>query len=358
MGLAASCDVSGSQAGSEAPVTPGASADRAVVPLETEPHRRCWMAWPASRAIWGELLPGIQSDIARIASTIARYEPVVMCANPQDASAAATMCGEGVEVIDEVPVDDCWMCDSGPVFTIDERGSLGAVGLNFNGWGGRQIHDRDAAVARTIAEREGVPFTTADLITEGGAVETDGAGTLLATESSIINDNRNPGRSKDQLEAALCAAYGANDVLWVPGLRDRDITDDHIDATSRFVRPGVVMVQVPPAARTDVWAEDARQQRELLSRAIDAGGRALTIVDVHGPTSVRSGSPDFLDSYVNFYPANGAVLTAQLGDAEADRAAAAVLADAFGREVVQLNVDRLHAGGGGIHCVTQQEPMT
>jgi agmatine deiminase len=342
----------------DAPVTTSASSDRAVVPLETEPHRRCWMAWPASRAVWGGLLPGIQSDIARIASTVARFEPAMMCANPGDVRAAAALCGDGVTVIGDVPVDDCWMRDSGPIFTVDGEGSLAAVGLNFNGWGSRQIVGNDAEVARAVADQAGVPFTVADLIAEGGAVETDGAGTLMATESSIINDNRNPGRTKAELEAALCAAYGADQVLWAPGLRDRDITDDHIDATSRFVQPGVVIVQVPQAARTDVWADDAREQHEILSRATDARGRRLDIVDLHGPRTVRSTSPDFLDSYVNFYPANGAVITAQFGDADADRAAAAVLADAFpGREVVQLDVDRLHEGGGGIHCVTQQEPI-
>ncbi|HEY6566730.1 MAG TPA: agmatine deiminase family protein [Actinomycetota bacterium] len=337
---------------------PSSSTTRAIVPLESEPHRRTWMAWPSSREIWGGLLPGIQRDIALVASTVARFEPVVMCANPDDVEHASTMCGRPVEVIGDVPVGDCWMRDSGPIFRIDGDGALSAVGLNFNGWGDRQAHERDARVAEFIAALGDTPFTTAALVAEGGAVDTDGDGTLMATESSVINDNRNPGRSKAELEAALCEAYGADDLIWVPGLRDRDITDDHIDATSRFIRPGVVMVQVPPEARTDVWAEDARQQRQVVSRARDARGRRLEVLGLDGPTTVRSDSPDFLDSYANFYTPNGAVITAEFGDAEADRAAAGVLADAFpGRQVVQLNVDRLHGGGGGIHCVTQQEPV-
>lgn len=342
----------------DVPMNPTSLPDRAVVPLESDAHRRTWMAWPSSSEIWGGVLPGIQEDIALIASTVARFEPVVMCANPREVQHASTMCGSRVEVIGDVPVDDCWMRDSGPIFRVDGAGALSTVGLNFNGWGERQVHARDARVAELVAGREELPFTAADLVAEGGAVETDGDGTLMATESSVINDNRNPGRSKAELDAALCDAYGADDVLWVPGLRDRDITDDHIDATSRLIRPGVVMVQVPPEARTDVWAEDARQQREILSQARDARGRRLEVMALHGPTTVRSDSPDFLDSYANFYTANGAVITAEFGDAAADRAAAGVLADAFpGRQVVQMNVDHLHGGGGGIHCVTQQEPL-
>lgn len=342
----------------DVPMNPTPLPDRAVVPLESEPHRRTWMAWPSRREIWGALLPGMQGDIALIASTVARFEPVVMCANPSEVEHASSLCGPRVEVIGDVPVDDCWMRDSGPVFRVDGEGTPSAVGLNFNGWGERQVHARDAKVAELVAALGDLPFTAADLVAEGGAVETDGDGTLMATESSVINDNRNPGRSKAELEAALCGAYGADRVLWVPGLRDRDITDDHIDATSRLIRPGVVMVQVPPAARTDVWAQDARQQRQILSQARDARGRRLEVMALHGPTTVRSDSPDFLDSFANFYTANGAVITAEFGDADADRAAAGLLADAFpGRQVVQLNVDHLHEGGGGIHCVTQQEPL-
>jgi agmatine deiminase len=314
------------------------------------------MAWPSSRAVWGRLLPGIQRDIALIASTIARYEPVIMCADAADVEAAREACGRGVEVIGDVPVDDCWMRDIGPVFTLDQRGALGAIGLNFNGWGDRQIHGQDQHVAEGIAALVGVPLYRADIVAEGGAVVTDGAGTLLATESSIINDNRNPGRTKADLTAVLTQAYGAEEIIWLPGVRDKDITDDHVDATSTFIEPGQVLVQV--AGRdTGIWAEDAAEQREILERSADARGEAFEVAIIHGPSTVRSSSRDFLDSYVNFYPANGAVITTEFGDPAADRAASATLAHLFpGREVVQLDLDRLYGGGGGVHCVTQQQP--
>lgn len=316
------------------------------------------MAWPSSKAIWGGWLPGVQQDIALIARTVARYEPVVMCATDAPAARQAQKwCGPNVTVIDTIPVDDCWMRDTGPIFREARNGSLGALGLGFNGWGDRQTHADDANVARRVARRRSAPFEVADVIGEGGGVESDGDGTLMATESCWVNDNRNPGKTRGQIERELLREYGAKTMIWVPGVRGRDITDDHIDATSRFVEPGVVMVQVPPRARDDVWAKDARQQLRILSQSKDARGRRLEVIEMAGPREVRSSARGFLDSYVNFAFANGAVITAQFGDRDRDRECRRTLREAFpGREVVQLDVDRLHRGGGGIHCVTQQEP--
>ncbi|MGW0394540.1 agmatine deiminase family protein [Streptomyces sp. NPDC003042] len=343
------------------PATAGGAARtgrRMTVPGDHVPHLRTWMAWPSSRSLWGPDLAGVQRDIALIARTVARYEPVLMCA--ADASAAATArarCGSAVTVTSSLPVDDLWMRDTGPVFRRDGAGCVDAVGLNFNGWGGKQPHREDAGVARLIAARESLPFTRTAFTGEGGAVETDGDGTLMATESSLVNENRNPGLSRAQVEAEVLAAYGADRMIWVPGIKGQDITDDHIDVTSRFVRPGVVMVQVPPADRTDIWAKDAREQLAILSAATDAKGRRLQVLRVDGPVTPRSDHPDFVDSYLNFHLVNGAVITARFGDGARDAGARQALAAAFpGREVVQLDVDRLMGGGGGIHCSTMQQP--
>ncbi|MFJ3921972.1 agmatine/peptidylarginine deiminase [Streptomyces sp. NPDC090022] len=337
---------------------PAQGSARPTVPADEVPHLRTWMAWPSSRGIWGSDLAGIQQDIALIARTVARYEPVVMCAADESAAATArARCGPGVTVLSTIPVDDLWMRDTAPVFRRDGAGGIDALGLDFNGWGRKQTHRKDADVARRLAAREQLRFTTADLVGEGGAVETDGDGTLMATESSLVDKNRNPGMSRSRIEERLLAAYGADKMIWAPGIRGQDITDDHIDVTSRFVRPGVVMVQVPPADRTDVWARDARRQLAILSAATDARGRRLTVLRVDGPDTVRSDNPDFVDSYLNFHLVNGAVITAQFGDRAKDAGAKQALAAAFpGREVVQLDVDRLMAGGGGVHCSTMQQP--
>ncbi|MFD6757847.1 agmatine deiminase family protein [Streptomyces roseolus] len=341
-----------------ADATPAAGVFR--VPIEDVRHTRTWMAWPDSTAIWPGRLGGVQADIALIARTIAKYEPVVMCANPGSAAKARSMCGSTVTVISSIPVDDCWMRDTGPVFRTDGYGGLDAVGLNFNGWGDKQTHAKDALVAERIAAHVGVPFTYADLVGEGGAIEQDGAGTLMATRSSLVNRNRNPGVSERQLERAMCAAYGASKVVWFDGVYGQDITDDHVDATSRFLAPGEALVQTPLPSENDAYARDARRQYDTLSASTTAAGRAMDVMRLQGPdyNKIRSTNRDFLASYANFYLCNDAVISAQFGDRRADEAARATLNRLYpDRRIEQLNIDRLGTGGGGIHCVTQQQPV-
>jgi len=331
------------------------------VPLDSRHHERTWMAWPDSRPIWGRQLEGAQANIGLIARTIARYEPVAMCANPRSARHAKTVCGPGVEVITTIPVDDCWMRDSGPIFRVDGAGRVDAIGLNFNGWGKKQTHRHDALVARRVAAHAGVPFTAAGFVSEGGAIETDGHGTLMATRSSILNPNRNPGMTVPALEAAMTAAYGASKVIWFPGIRGHDITDDHVDGTSRFLAEATALVQYPARASDhDIWSNDERQQYDVLSRATTAHERRIKTSKLIGPIwnrIRRHKNPNFVDSYVNYYVCNGAVICAQFGDKHADEAVATKLAQLFPtRRVVALNIDNLGAGGGGIHCVTQPQP--
>ncbi|MGW0767600.1 agmatine deiminase family protein [Streptomyces sp. NPDC002676] len=336
-----------------------AAAGTFRVPVEDVRHTRTWMAWPDSTSIWVGKLSGVQADIALIARTIAKYEPVVMCANSGSAARARSMCGSSVTVIDSIPVDDCWMRDTGPVFRTDGYGGLDAVGLNFNGWGNKQTHASDALVAERIASYVGVPFTYADLVGEGGAIEQDGAGTLMATRSSLVNRNRNPGVSESRLETAMCDAYGATKVIWFDGVYGQDITDDHVDATSRFLAPGEALVQMPLSTDTDAFARDARQQYGILSASTTATGRAMDVMRLQGAdyNKIRSTNRNFLASYANFYLCNGAVISAQFGDTTADEAAKATLARLYPDRVIeQLNIDRLGTGGGGIHCVTQQQP--
>ncbi|MFE5534944.1 agmatine/peptidylarginine deiminase [Streptomyces sp. NPDC056492] len=342
------------------PQRAGAAVPSRWVDRDDVRHARTWMSWPSRSSIWGgRRLAGVQQDIALIARTVARFEPVVLCApDAYTAAKARSLCGPGVTVIDYIPTDDLWMRDIAPVFRRDGRGGLDALGLNFNGWGDKQTHAYDADVARLVADDLRVPFTRTDFVGEGGAIETDGDGTVMATESSLVNKNRNPGMSRAEIEDAVLRAYGADKMIWVPGIKGKDITDDHIDVTSRFVGPGVVMVQVPPADRNDVWARDAREQFSILSGATDARGRRLRVIRVEGPDTVRSKDSQFVDSYLNFHVVNGAVIAAQFGDAAKDGAAVRALAEAYpGREIVQIDVDRLMAGGGGIHCSTMHEPL-
>ncbi|MER5484814.1 agmatine deiminase family protein [Streptomyces sp. NPDC002812] len=337
-----------------------AAAGSFAVPCETVRHTRTWMAWPDRTSIWGNKLSGVQANIALIAKTIAKYEPVVMLANPASVSRAKSACGTSVTVISSIPVDDCWIRDTGPVFRTNGAGGLDAFGTNFNGWGNKQSHAKDALVAGRVAAYAGVAFSTTSFVGEGGSVETDGAGTLMATRSSLINSNRNPNMSQAQLEAGMCAAYGASKVIWFKGISGQDITDDHVDATSRFLEAGRALVQMPLASDNDIWAKDAREQYQILSTSTSAQGSPIAVTKLQGPdyNKIRSTNPDFVASYANYYVCNGAVISSQFGDTRADAAAKATLQQLFpGRVVVQLNTDSLGGGGGGIHCVTQQQPV-
>lgn len=331
-----------------------------AVPIDTREHARTWMGWPDSTAIWGGMMTGVQADIARLARRIAKHEPVFLLANSASASAAARACGSRVTIVDTIPLDDCWLRDSGPVFRVDGAGGLDAFGTNFNGWGGRQTHHRDAEVAQRIAEHVGVDFQAASFVGEGGAIETDGTGTLMATASSLVNDNRNPGMTQDDITAAICDAYGAQKVIWFDGIRSHDITDDHVDATSRFIAPASALVQLPHPGDTDIWSNDARSQHDSLSSSTSATGTPLSVETMIGPdyNAIRSHNRGFVGSYANYYVCNRAVIMAEFGDDGADSAAKRRIAELFPDRVVeQVRIDHLGAGGGGIHCVTQQQPV-
>ncbi|WP_218134807.1 agmatine deiminase family protein [Amycolatopsis xylanica] len=325
------------------------------MPDEAHPHDLTYMAWPA-RKVWKSDIYGVQDDIAGIARAIAEFEPVALLADERDVRAAQKACGSGVEVV-PIPVDDLWMRDTGPTFVVGPHGIAG-VDLNFNGWGGKQRHENDRLVAREILADERITRIQAPIIGEGGSIEVDGAGTLLATESSLVNPNRNPGRSRDDIERALKELFGVTTVIWVDGVAGQDITDYHIDALARFAAPGVVVMSRPdPAAPQDDFTRAYHQARAVLREAVDAQGRRLEIVDLPEPVDIGRRGRDFLACYVNYYVVNGGVIMPRFRDQRADDHAAAVLRELYpGREIVRVPVDTLGEGGGGIHCSTQQVP--
>lgn len=197
-----------------------------------------------------------------------------------------------------------------------------------------------------------------DLVLEGGGIEVDGEGTAIITESCVLNENRNPGKSKKDVEAKLADLLGLKKIIWLPGIAGRDITDGHTDFYARFARPGIVVAGLD----TDPQSYDhevTERHLAILKAATDASGRPLRVEVIKGPATVRPefASDDFAAGYINFYLCNGGVIAPEFGDAEGDSAARATLERLFpDREVVQLNIDGIAAGGGGIHCTTQQEP--
>jgi agmatine deiminase len=325
-----------------------------IVPPEEAPHARTFMQWPVSRRVYDDrhFLRMTQRTIATIANTIAAFEPVILMADADQHAGIRKLVSDAVKVWD-IPTEDLWCRDAGPLFAHQPDGTLAVSHINFNGWGKKQVHKRDAQIAATIAREFDLPLIDSGLYGEAGGVEQDGHGLLMAHESSWVNDNRNPGLSRAQIETRLLNAYGATKMIWSDGVWDQDITDYHIDSLARFTGPGRVLINLPDAPDTrDPFHMAALDTHD---RLVDAG---MDVTVIPEPTRRRVKSIDFVASYANYYVCNGAVIAAQFGDAQADAIATDTLSRHYpGREIVSLNVDPLGELGGGIHCATQQMPQ-
>ena len=329
-----------------------------LIPDEAAPHQRTWMAFGASEQIWGRrLLTEVRRNLATIANTIAQYEPVSMLVRPEERELSWRLLDPSVELIPS-PLDDLWIRDTGPLFVFSDQGEKAAIDFNFNGWGRKQVYEQDAAVAGFVAEQANASVINTSLVLEGGCIEVDGRGTAIITESCVLNDNRNPGISKAEFEDLLMPLLGLEKIIWLPGIKGYDITDGHTDFYARFARPGVVLAGYEP--NPEYFDHEVTQQHlEILETATDAQGQPLEIIVLEAPGTTRTTheTPDFAAGYVGFYVCNGAVIMQEFGDEQADQVARQRLQQAFpDREIVAINVDGIAAGGGTIHCATQQEP--
>jgi agmatine deiminase len=304
-------------------------------------------------------MEGARDDYAKVARTIGRFEPVSMLADPELAADAASRCGGAVRVV-AMPMDDSWLRDSGPNFVLDAAGKRAASVFTFNAWGAKcRPFDQDAAVGARVAALAGAPAFRSDLVVEGGGFLSDGEGTLITAESCVLNPNRNPGWTKADADAELRAMLGVQKIIWLPGDLTDNATDGHVDGYVAFIKPAAVLCEAvvdPADPRFAIMAEN----RKVLESESDARGRRFELVPiVEAPrTAVPAGEDLYCRSYVNFYLANGAVIAPAYGIAE-DAAAAETLRRAYpDRQVVTLELIDLFRGGGGIHCITQQEPRT
>lgn len=320
-------------------------------PAEWEPHERTLMGWPCRTELWGETMDQARADYAAVANAIAAFEPVTMIANPgADAAAARAACGAGVVIV-ELPLNDSWLRDSGPIYTYGEDGERIAVHFRFNAWGEKfPSWDDDAAVGRLIAEHLGDPVRSAPLVLEGGSILTDGRGTLLTTEQCLLNPNRNPNLSREEIEAKLRAALGVERFVWLGDglIEDRD-TDGHVDLIAVLVSPERVLLQTVPEDNPNyAGCEENR------ARCAAAG---LEVVPIpHLPYGEVAGEP-VAAGYLNLYICNRGVIV-PVTEAETDAEALEIIARAFpDREVVTVPGLVLAYGGGGPHCITQQVPV-
>ena len=328
------------------------STDGFAMPAEWEPHQACLMAWPTRRELWQQHFDAAKSDYAAVARAIAGFEPVIMVCNPDDSSEVGGMCGEGVEPL-PLPINDSWMRDMGPIFVRDDAGRVAAVDFTFNSWGERwHPYGDDAAVTRRIAEHLGVRRYVAPLVLEGGSITVDGDGTLLTTEQCLLNPNRNPQLTKDEIAQHLRDYLGVATVIWLDKGHSKDVgpegTDGHVDGVAAYVSSGHVLFEAPSSSNHPEFAGSQVNLARLAS-SIDARGRTPDV------TPLDPGIDPGV-SYVNFYIANGGVVVPVDGT-PADDDALATIASVFpGRSVVGVPGRTIAFGGGGPHCITQQIP--
>ena len=336
--------------------TPAESGYR--MPAEWAPHECCWMAWPSQADQWPDGLAGAQETYAAVAQAIRRFEPLRMVVEPNCIDEARAYCGPTIELI-PFPIDDPWMRDSGPSFLTRGDGARAGTAWRFNSWGGKSPDYGDnARLARRVLSFAAAPVYQSSLCLEGGGIHTDGQGTVITTESVVLNANRNPGISKSAAERELCDALGATKVIWLPGDPESvyvDITDGHVDGLLSFVKPGVVIYESDPSA-TGSALRLAAENRCALETAIDASGSRLQIISMDDAYEVETPHRMFSRSYVNFYIANGGIVMPSFGVAGDARARAVVQAAFPDHKVVQIDITKLASGGGGIHCITQQQP--
>jgi agmatine deiminase len=328
-------------------------------PAEWESHQACWLAWPTDQNLWGDDLAEAQTEFVGLCQNIQGEDLyVLVCDDKAEHQARGALAGLAVKFI-RMPYGDIWLRDTAPIFLKSNEGKIAASCFRFNGWGEKYILDHDDAVAKNISSTFGGKIETffQPWILEGGSVEVDGFGTCLTTEQCLLNANRNPDLSREQIELRLKENLGVRKTLWLKDGLINDHTDGHIDTIARFAPNGVVLY-MKPADDRDPNFKILEQIRNDLSGMTNAKGEKLQLVEVPSPGEVRNDDDKKLmpASYLNFYIANESVVVPTYG-VSADNTAVAAIAKCFpGRKTVGAKAKAILKGGGAFHCITQQLP--
>jgi len=322
------------------------------MPPEWAPHERTYMGWPCRRELWGPALADAKEEYAGVAAAVAAFEPLTMvCASPADAAQARAALPSEVEIL-ELPADDSWLRDTGPLFVTDAaRTRRAGVHFSFNAWGEKFAgYAADAALGARLVEHSGDPLYRAPFVLEGGAVLVDGDGTLLTTEQCLLHPNRNPAWTREELEQGLRDHLGVDRVVWLgQGLAEDRDTDGHVDMFATFTGPGRVVLQSAPAGHPDHEA-----MADNHARAVGAGLEVVEFPVPPAPARVAGG--DIGVAYLNVYLSDRFALV-PTANAPSDADAVACLEAALpGHEVVAVPGATIAFGGGGPHCITQQVP--
>ncbi len=336
------------------------------MPAESNRHSATWLTWPKDPETWPDRVPQVRKIFLQMMAALAPHEIVNLLVDDEEteASVRARCTFPGTENIrcHQVPTVDSWIRDYGPNFLINDKGGLAYNDWIFNAWGNKyeELKQDDSIPAR-LASFLQAPRFEPGIVMEGGSIEVNGAGCVLTTEQCLLNPNRNPRLSKDEIEQYLKNYLGVEKVLWLGEGIVGDDTDGHIDDIARFVAPDVIVCALeddPHDANYELLQANLRRLRTMT----DAKGRPFEIVTlpmpgVVGGTSTRARDLDRLPaSYANFYIANNVVLVPIFGHANDARALAVLKRVFLDRRVIGINCEPLVWGMGTIHCITQQQP--
>lgn len=329
------------------------------MPAEWQPHAATWLSWPRPEGIsfpdrYAETLP----TLGEMVRTLAPYERVDINVRDEEVEAVARQAigDTGNVFYHYIPSYEHWCRDHGPIF-VKHGHELAIVDWDYNAWGSKYPpYDDDDAVPRRVAELLGLPVFSPGIVMEGGALDVNGEGTLLTTESCLLNPNRNPHLNQQQIEQHLRDYLGVTNILWLGDGIDGDDTDGHVDDLARFVNPTTVVTVVEQDPQDDnYWS--LQENRKRLRAMRDQDGNPLQVVELPMPGVIEYDGQRLPASYANFYVANGAVLLPTYRNQKTDAAAMETLQKLFeDRRVVGIDSTNLIWGLGSFHCLTQQQP--
>lgn len=325
------------------------------MPAEDLTHEGTWLQWPHNNTSPNQL---------------ARYEPIwiamtkalhtgemvhiVVYDEVAKTDVAQKLTNEGVDMskIDFhiAETDDVWVRDNGPIFVYDENNQLTVIDWKFNGWGNKMPYGKDDKIPTSVSQHLDIPKVDVNLVLEGGSVEIDGHGTLMAKRSSILNNNRNRNVTQEDAENYFRVYFGVTNFIWMDGLKGQDITDDHIDFTAKFAEENIIIYTDPSFL--------SGGELETLQNARNANGEAYTLVKLPvTEEKMQVDGGDIPGVYTNFYVGNTVVLVPNYNSAQ-DAEANNIIQNLYpNKTVVGIDIRELYKDGGAIHCVTQQQPI-
>ena len=336
------------------------------MPPEWHPHTCCWMQWPYNNPKhdgYGTVPSWSHFDFdkgrlawSNVANSIAKFEKVKMIVHPDEISKAKKLLNSEIEII-QLKIDDCWARDSGAIFLLNKENKLGGIDWEFNGWGKFKPFDSDNKVAKFMIENSSATYFKNNMILEGGSIHVDGEGTLLTTEQCLLNKNRNPQLSKEEIENNLKEYLNINKIIWLKNGTDEG-TDGHVDNIACFVKAGTVLA-LSCKDKNDPFYERINENLEILKTSTDNRGRKLNVIELEMSYKRLIPDDDEPSSYINFYIANKGIVMPSFEDEKADNRAKTIVQSVFpDRKIIAINGIDISMGGGNVHCITQQQPKS